>query len=172
MLMLGRMRRMQMRAGTLVLLFALLPGCSSSGPATEAADAATSADTVDAEPLCDSSHPGVRVHVTVTFGSQASCPYAGDPQAMGLGTTGPDGIRLSKTYPYYLGVAGLSPPYTVTTVLGYPEGTQAGPAGVGFYAIHSQYNWEGSSSFTADPQACVDVDLTISCIFIGSDAGP
>jgi hypothetical protein len=156
---------------SLLLLTLLLPACSSSDPAADAAPVGA-----DAEPLCDSSHPGVRVHLNVTFEPGAGCFSAGDRQALGLGTTGANGVQLSRRFAYSLG--GQAAPFTVTTTLGYPEGTVAGPASVGFYAIHGPLNWEGVATFTADPDACVEVDLPIRCYMIGSpdagasDAGP
>ena len=171
---------MEWRACTMVLLVALLPGCSSSDTAADAGGTIDAPDAIDgsvdsgsgadAEPLCDSSHPGVHLHVTVTFESP-SCSYAWDREALGLATTGPNGAQLSKRFTYGLGPQAA--PFTATTTLGYPEGTVAGPAAVGFYAINANLNWEGSTAFTADPAACVDVDLAVRCYAIGSsDAGP
>ena len=157
---------MPRRIGILALLVAFLPACSSSDPPADAGGAFGA----DAEPLCDSSHPGVRLHVTVTFDSQ-TCSYAWDREALGLTTTGPNSTQLSKRFTY--GLESQVAPFTVTTTLGYPEGTVAGPAAVGFYAINANLNWDGRTDFTADPAACVDVDLAVRCYAIGSsDAGP
>jgi hypothetical protein len=107
--------------------------------------------------------------MNVTFESQ-TCSYGGDREALSLRTTGASGVQLSRGVASYLG--GQAAPFTVTTTLGYPEGTVPGPASVGSYAVNANLNWDGSSTFTADSGACVEVNLTIRCYTIGTpDAG-
>jgi hypothetical protein len=57
----------------------------------------------------------------------------------------------------------------------YPRGTVAGPGTVTFYSIAGGlFQWEGGPvSFTADPAACVDVDLPVHFVDLAApDAGP
>jgi hypothetical protein len=54
-----------------------------------------------------------------------------------------------------------------------PEGTQAGPASIGFYRLGPGVcQYEDSVDFVADPSACIDVDFTVDFFCIGDDAGP
>jgi hypothetical protein len=147
-----------MRTRFVILFVALLlPGCGSSDETLDAGEMP------DATLACDPGNPGVRVHVTAGFGAEVSCPYwSTGEDAMAMRT---NGGALMQRYAFYGDQ--LDAARQATVVLRYPAGTQAGPASVGFYSIVGLYNWDGLSEFTADPQACVDVDLALTCVAVG-----
>jgi hypothetical protein len=147
-----------MRSLALVLLCTVLLPVGSCGSEPEQASDASTADGAQVV--------GLRVHLTFGFESAANTPWWSDSRnALRLQTTG------SALEHYDFDSTSLDTQYQAVVTLPYPAGAQAGPATVSFYAIHGTGNWEGSTTFTADPAATADVDLFVPYRSLG-DAGP
>jgi hypothetical protein len=141
-------------------------GCGGDGGAADAGPVWI-CDLADAG-ACVGGSPGVRVHLQ--FDPAISCggvTWAPPNEHFGVTTTG-GGTQEQVLCPDVLDAEGRG-----TVSIDYPPGTQLGPATVDFYAIACGLaNWEGDEvTFTADPTACVDVDLRVRFVDISIDAG-
>ena len=122
---------------------------------------------VDAGP-CDGTTPGARVHLSFDTAPAFAPSWTPLDDVLHMQTTGgweeyrvPAGVVDSTRH--------------AVVPLAYPAGTTAGPATVSFYAIGPAAigNWgSASATFTADPSACVDVDLYVPFVSMMIDAGP
>jgi hypothetical protein len=144
--------------------------CGGSFPAADATPGSDAA--VDAGPVpCAAGVPGARIHLTFAGPPNNGSAYSwsGQPPepALTMGTTGGGGTGCPIT-PDDVGPDGRA-----TVACAYPPGTVAGPASVAFYAIAGgPTQWQSDQqAFTADPAACVDVDLLVRFLG-GPDAGP
>jgi hypothetical protein len=144
-----------------VLALGLVAACRGSMGAQPISDAQTN----DAPILCDAANPGVRVHLLFE-GSDTGNSVNDD--SLQMNTIGAYGATLQQEYDVY---PTLDPTFHATATLRYPAGTIAGPASVRWYTIEGvELEWRGSATFTADPAACVDVDLAVKTIVL-ADAG-
>jgi len=142
---------------------ALCAGLSSGCPGNDAvADAGAAAP-------CTGDVPGVRVHLSFAepgFGGAPS--WSASDEALKIATTGGGslGYQISPTV--------VDAQRQAVVSVAYPPGTSAGPANVSFYAIaNGLTQWESDTvAFTADPAACVDVNLAVRFVDITDiDAG-
>jgi hypothetical protein len=147
-----------------LVALALLAGCPSDDAAVDASFAAP----------CQAGQPGVRVHLT--FAESLGGPpswNASDP-ALTIKTTG-----AAETLGFRVNPASVNTQRQALANIAYPAGTVVGPATVDFYAIAGgTLQWEGDdATFTAEPDACVDVNLNVRFVDItdagvGDDAAP
>jgi hypothetical protein len=134
----------------LIVTTCLALACSDDGHPLDAGQDDAGSD------ICDSSHPGVRVHLSFGYVDESSTPYwTWTPGNLQLHT-------LAGATSYSLAPYELDADHAATVILQYPPGSMAGAANVAFYSTVSTLgNWQADAEFSAAPGACLDVALTV-----------